>query len=372
VTPPASLPDRTMAKLAEHLGRFATWLADKYGLNFPRRTLRVPVSPSWARWHLGGMNGKPAMQIMADFAVTNITDQHVRVMGATLHTPRTTGDVSTKELDTSYSSNGWPIPPGETTWVRVHFWVPRLVCGAKKDLRSSVTLLDQFGNKHKVRRVRFRSDAARPPAPKPTEEKLSFISDHLEKSVASVLKGEKERFLPGSNVAGQFGTLLLCIAGHKDGCFGTEWHNANAPRPISIYVGPDEPIISSENADALLKLHRDSDSEGRSRVERALLSRLAKDTEYEYVGYFIMFVLHRLGRLQDGLEAAKHGLRGGKFRGFQNVLYLLDELLRYEHRSFPDALLDWIEAYAEGLEDYSFRIRDRICDIRTLRLKAGA
>jgi len=190
--------------------------------------------------------------------------------------------------------------------------------------------------------------------------------------VASVLKGEKERFLPGSNVAGQFGTLLLCIAGHKDGCFGTEWHNANAPRPISIYVGPDEPIISSENADALLKLHRDSDSEGRSRVERALLSRLAKDTEYEYVGYFIMFVLHRLGRLQDGLEAAKHGLRGGKFRGFQNVLYLLDELLRYEHRSFPDALLDWIEAYAEGLEDYSFRIRDRICDIRTLRLKAGA
>jgi len=368
VTTPVSLPDRTMAKVAGLVGRFAAWLLEKYGLNYPRRTIKILLPPRWVQWHLVKMNDRPAMQVMADFAVTNISDQDVRVMGTTLLTSRTAGDVSTEEIDTGYSSHGWPIPPGATTWVRESFWVPRLLCDVNKDLRSAVTLTDQFGNKHTVKRVWFRSDAARRPPPKPTEEKLSSITDPLERSVASVLRAEKKRFLPGRD-AGQFGTVLLHIAGQKDGCFTREWHYANAPRPITIYTGPDEPVISSENADALLRLHSGSDLDGRSKIERALLMRLVRDTECEYVGYFIILVLYRLGRLKDGLQAAKQGLRGGKFRGFQNVLLLLDEMLRYEHRKFDSTMLDWLEAYVEEMDEHSFRIKDRICDIRTLRMK---
>ncbi len=310
------------------------------------------------------------MQVSADIHVTNITGEPVRVVGAHIVKPRVEGEAVTKELDSPYSTERWPIPPGESTWVGVHFWVQPVQCGEKEDFIATVVLSDQFGNKLKVKKVRFRSGAARQSVVSlPEEEKLSSIADPVEKQVASVLKSEKERFMSGRDVSGQFGTVLLHLASQRPGGFGTECYNADVPKPVSIYIGSDEPAVESENADALLKLYETlKDAAERETFLRALRSRLAKDTEYEYMGYFVFFVLYRLGRLQDALVDARRYLKGGRLRGYQDLLHLLDELLKYEHPHFSDDNLDWIEAYAEGLDVHTFRIKDRIRDIRIHRV----
>ncbi len=51
-----------------------------------------------------------------------------------------------------------------------------------------------------------------------------------------------------------------------------------------------------------------------------------------------------------------------------NVLMLLDGLLRYRHPDFTNEVLDDVERFLDGLNEHPFQIPEKLAAIRTSRL----
>ncbi|MND02173.1 hypothetical protein D3C83_214530 [compost metagenome] len=48
-------------------------------------------------------------------------------------------------------------------------------------------------------------------------------------------------------------------------------------------------------------------------------------------------------------------------------MLLLDGLLRFEHRRFSDMMLEDVERFIDGLDDYTFGIPERLAEIKRRR-----
>ncbi len=121
----------------------------------PVETIRIVDHPEKPWWHMGSVKGSPAMQIVGCWYVTNIIDRPVYVLAGRLTKPKTDGMISTKHTDCEFFGT-YPIPVGSTTELSADFWVKKPVRDEGEDFTSSVVLIDQFGNEHKVRNVVFR------------------------------------------------------------------------------------------------------------------------------------------------------------------------------------------------------------------------
>ena len=86
--------------------------------------------------------------------------------------------------------------------------------------------------------------------------------------------------------------------------------------------------------------------------------------------YFIVCVLWKVGRLKDALAKAKLDLPQGETEAFglSNTLMLLNGLLRHRYPDFTREMLDDIEKFLVGLNEYPFLIREKLAAIRTARL----
>jgi hypothetical protein len=79
------------------------------------------------------------------------------------------------------------------------------------------------------------------------------------------------------------------------------------------------------------------------------------------------------GRERGGAPRGLTGIRAGGLHfvdgefGFNDLLRLLDGLLRFEHPKFTPDLLDEVERFIEGIHEHTFRIRERIAAIRAFR-----
>ena len=78
-------------------------------------------------------------------------------------------------------------------------------------------------------------------------------------------------------------------------------------------------------------------------------------------------MLFKVGKGAEGLWRSRADLRMSGTSVFSEVLRLLEGMLRAEHSSFPDELLDEMERFMEGLSN-QFRIGERIAAIRDYRL----
>lgn len=134
---------------------------------------------------------------------------------------------------------------------------------------------------------------------------------------------------------------------------------------------PGSANVKSDNLNALLALYSRlvSDAE-RERFTNALLNRLQNEIGYARVAYLIVLVLLNIGKLGEALEAAKFGLLENEQKdfGLSNVLMMLNGLLCYRHLNFTSDMLDKIEHFVHGTQEYSFRIPQKIAAIRALRL----
>lgn len=115
-----------------------------------RQTLILqPHGPRPFWWHMGSSRGQPAMQIIGNLIATNISKYGVLVTSAKMRRPKTTGvahlpgtknDLIESRYVTEMSFDFWVIPPvrkkGET-------------------LRADIAIVDQFGNEHWLKKVRF-------------------------------------------------------------------------------------------------------------------------------------------------------------------------------------------------------------------------
>jgi hypothetical protein len=368
--------------------KFAFWTFDEWqkrrtheGFSAPTDTLRFALQPEGSCWWSMGKRGdEPIMQIVGRAFATNISRVPVRIPQIELRhgflgRRRTAGMVMVRHPEENIYGF-YDIGPGDTTNVSFDFWVyPPVVEAIQPFTAHSVVFFDQFGNRHRIKGVRFRSLAADSrPKPKEPEEFPYQITDAIEKEVVSVLRAELGRYqICGRSVGGLGSVHLVYQDSQHTGVGGDSW-KPDSPINQVIANDPDSASIESDNLDALSALYRKlaSDDE-RARFSKALLDRLHPDKGYLAVSYFIVAALIRAGFLAEALRKARRDLPTGEQRvfGLSNVLMLLNGMLRYRHPDLTSEDLDEIERMIHGLDEHPFLIPTKIAAIRANRLAAS-
>jgi|GEM_PF-2945154 len=101
------------------------------------------------------MGDQPAMQIVGDLNVTNISKYGVFVMGAKLRKPKAVGHALVRTHDSNMHSQKHIIPQGGVSDLRFDFFVQPLVCEKGKPFNADVAIVDQFGNEHWLKGLEF-------------------------------------------------------------------------------------------------------------------------------------------------------------------------------------------------------------------------
>ena len=344
-----------------------------YRPHIPRETVRVVPQKRSIWWGKGSVGGKPAMQISGRWYVTNIISDPVLVLYTYIESPHTEGHIFTRHPEKNIYGT-YPILPGKTTEISTDFWIEPPICNEGKDLKASVILVDQFGNKHKLKNVIFKGPARKEPEKKETKEikryveSIQMITDPIEKDIVAVLKSEVFRYQECGRRVGGLGSIQTIYQGQTMKGVGTELREADSPKNQSIVLTSEKTLIGSDNCVALLNLYDQLYDKEKERFVEVLLKRLSRNTEYASIGYLILLACFRIGRLPDVLKIAKSDLQNDGAYGFSDLLRLLDGLLRFEHQSFSTDLLDEIDRFLEGIDEHTFSIQERLVAIRTSRL----
>jgi hypothetical protein len=148
---------------------------------------------------------------------------------------------------------------------------------------------------------------------------------------------------------------------------GSVWREAHACQGPLIVEPNSDAYIESDNADALVKLYYPLNHSDQLRFVAALRRRLGRYGECAPVGYLSLLVLFRTGDLREALSTARAYLQGDDGCGFSEFMLLLDGLLRFEHRRFSDMMLQDVEQFIDGLDDYTFGIPERLAEIKRRR-----
>jgi len=104
---------------------------------------------------MGSMGGQPAMQIVGDLNVTNISKYEVIVMGAKLRKPKAVGHARVLAQDSNMYSQKHIIPQGGVSDLRFDFFVQPPVSEEGKPFKADVAIIDQFGNEHWLKGLKF-------------------------------------------------------------------------------------------------------------------------------------------------------------------------------------------------------------------------
>ena len=366
--------------------KFLFWIFDEWqkrkqheGFSAPSETLRLATKMEgncW--WHMGKKGDEPTMQIVGSMFATNIASVPVRIPQVELRygclgRKRVSGMVMVSRRPHENMHGMYDIPPHETRNMSFDFWVyPPVVKPTEPFTAHSVAFIDQFGNRHTVKRVQFLSDAPKnPPQPKEPEEFPYAIADPIEREIVSVLKAELSRYEMCGRSTGGLGSIHIAYRGHSfTGVGGDSW-TPNSPVNQLIVSDPEAASLKSDNLEALIGFYKKfSSDEERERFVKALLDRLDAQRGYLAVSYFIVCVLWSVGSLAEALQKARRDLPVGESRlfGLSNILMLLNGLLKYRHPDFTNHMLDEIERLTHGLNEHPFLIPGKIAAIRVSRL----
>lgn len=368
--------------------RFCFWVFDEWqkrktrsGFSMPHETLRIASKmPENYWWHMGKRGDDPTMQVVGSVFATNVSSVSVRIPQVELRygflgRHRVFGMVMVDNGERQRMYGMHDIPSNETRDVSLDFWVFPPVTTPEEDFTAhSVTIIDQFKNKHVMKRVQFQSrNAITTAKPKEPEEFPYEITDPIEKEIVSVLKAERSRFQICGRNAGGLGSVHVAYQNRSLISFGGDSWQTNSPLNQAIIADPEAASLKSDNLDALVALHsRLKSNEAREQFRKSLLERLDANKGYLDVSYFIVLVLWVTGSLPEALSKAKQSLptSDSKMFGLSNVLMLLNGLLKYRYPDFTNVMLDDIEKMIHGLDEHSFLISSKIAAIRSARLSA--
>lgn len=147
-------------------GKAAAWIRALFSpkgspglIDVPPKTLILQPVPRrnalW--WHMGSMSGNPAMQIVGDLNITNISKHDVVVMGAKLKKPRALGHAFVRAQGSNLYGSGsdHSVPVGGISDLRFDFFVQPPVKEKGQMFKADVAILDQFGNEHWLKGLEF-------------------------------------------------------------------------------------------------------------------------------------------------------------------------------------------------------------------------
>lgn len=139
---------------------------DKSAHSDPQRRIafvpEVQLNSLW--WHQASSQGgeRWGLQVVGDFNVTNTWSGPVTLAAAQLRyreglrTKTAIGMVDVKD-STSHYHGRYPLPPNVMTHARVHFLVPGMRREPAKPLVADVSVIDQFGGTHWIKRLTFKN-----------------------------------------------------------------------------------------------------------------------------------------------------------------------------------------------------------------------
>ena len=126
-------------------------------IDVPSKTMiLIPIAHQnslW--WHMGAMGDQPAMQIVGDLNVTNISKYGIFVMGAKLRKPKAVGHAKVRAHDSNIYSSKNIIQQGGVSDLRFDFFVQPPVCEIGQSFKADVAIIDQFGNEHWLKGLEF-------------------------------------------------------------------------------------------------------------------------------------------------------------------------------------------------------------------------
>jgi len=356
-----------------NLGKILSWLRNlwrwflkkltRYRPKTPKETMRLVVRPHQCRWSMGSSGGEPAMQVVFCCHLTNITDQAIKVCGARIRKPKVNGHVMVRHSSQDLYG-GYPVSPKYTTEAVADFWIKPPIRKAGEPLILDLEFIDQFNNIHRVKKVSFHSPRPKRKEIEPTMESIVDIKNPIEKEIVNILQSEVHRYKDCGRRSGGLGSVELTYRGRKFTGVGTDWREANSSKQQSIVPDPQFASIDSDNGTVLLRYHQTLDKKQQEDFLDSLIARISKDKGYAQIGYFFLFLGHRMGCLEKILKRAKSHLQGDAAYGFSDLLRLLDGLLKYEYTKFTTEELDVVEKFLVGVEEHSFRISERIKAIR--------
>lgn len=342
-------------------------------------------------WHMGRTGDqKPSMQVVSYWYITNQTNRPLKMLNAHIVKPRIHGHVMTKDVNSQYHGS-YPVPPHSTTDLHADFWINPPIHRVGKDLKLDIVFVDQYGQKRKIKNTEFPSDRQKRPTPKNLEgEAVYALENDIEKRVAAVLKDEMNRYKKFGRRSGELGSIYASYSGRTiKSIYQDGWTDSKSGERQEILSDPENAHVSSENGDALVHYYNQRiDDAERELFINALLARISREKEYYCVSYLILYVLFRIGRLDDGLAASERYLQKNQSLldqllrrkpkeelfephqryGFSDALGLINGLLRYEHPSFSDRELDMIDKFVSNVNEHAFRIDEKINSIRSFRL----
>lgn len=126
-------------------------------IDVPTKTLiLIPVTRHNAFWwHMGSGSGQPLMQIVGDLTVTNISTRNIFVMGAKMRKPQATGNAFVSVYNSQLYGSKNSIPEGAIGDLRFDFYVQPPVREKGKPFQADIAIVDQFGNEHWLKDVKF-------------------------------------------------------------------------------------------------------------------------------------------------------------------------------------------------------------------------
>lgn len=126
-------------------------------IEVPSKTMvLIPVARQNALWwHMGAMGDQPAMQIVGDLNVTNISKYGVFVMGAKLKKPKAIGHALVRAHDSNMYGTKHVIPQGGVSDLRFDFFVQPPMRQKGQLFKADVAIIDQFGNEHWLKGLEF-------------------------------------------------------------------------------------------------------------------------------------------------------------------------------------------------------------------------
>jgi hypothetical protein len=112
-----------------------------------------PNITTW--WSLGNSGDTPGMQICGNLKATNNSKKEILLTGCYINKFKCRGQVLTYSAFYQLYSTQYSIHPNSTTKISINFWIETSMLKAGDDFISDIAIIDNFGKKHWVKKVKF-------------------------------------------------------------------------------------------------------------------------------------------------------------------------------------------------------------------------
>lgn len=124
-------------------------------------TIRVVQDMRSSCWGLAAVEGAPAMQIVFDAHVTDISGKPNRILRAEIAKPLTHAHMAS--ISTNHDARRPQVlNPYETAELRALFFLKPVVGVNTKPWRATIVLIDQYGNRHAIKDCVFKAMVNQP------------------------------------------------------------------------------------------------------------------------------------------------------------------------------------------------------------------